>query len=90
MTLDYVYLLKDTMFVILDDSIYTNHSTSPNSAVVEDAKSPDFGSSYATRDIKKGEEWFEDYGDYDHPPWYVELMHQYKCDLGYFEMKKKN
>ena len=47
-------------------------------------------STYALRDIKKGEEWFEDYGDYDYPKWYIKIMEQYNCDLSYFKINQKS
>jgi hypothetical protein len=31
-------------------------------------------STYATRDIDIGEELFDDYGYYDYPEWFVELV----------------
>ena len=47
-------------------------------------------SSYAIRDIKKGDEWFEDYGDYDYPAWLMKILKQHKCDLSYFDINKKS
>ena len=43
-----------------DDSIYWNHCEHPNTG----PEGPDPLSTYATRNIKKGEEMFDDYGLY--------------------------
>ena len=53
---------------ILDDGVYGNHSSDPTTSINYPGKK-DKNSSYAVRDIKKGEEMFEDYGKYEWPKW---------------------
>ena len=81
--LEFAYAWEGTMNMLLDDSIYCNHSDQPNAGA--GGKDPD--SSYALRNIKKGEEWFEDYGEYEYPAWYKRLLKKYKCDTSFFKMK---
>ena len=45
-----------------------NHSTTPNLSSGLDPHS-----SYAARDIKKGEEFFEDYDSFGWPKWLIKL-----------------
>ena len=72
---------------ILDDGGMWNHSESPNTGYGPNADS-DVLSSYAIRDIKKGEELFEDYGSYKHPDWFVNLCSEFGSDMSYYEIKK--
>ena len=81
--LEFAYFWEGTLNILLDDSVYCNHSDDPNTGPNE----TDFESCYALRDIKKGEEWFEDYGTYQYPAWYLKLMKKYKCDLSFFTIK---
>ena len=68
--LEYAYFWDGTLNVLLDDSVYCNHSDNPNTGSSE----KDQDSCYAIRDIKKGEEWLEDYGSYHYPSWYEKLL----------------
>jgi hypothetical protein len=68
---------------ILDDGGYWNHSDTPNTG-----GGADLWSSYAIRDIKKGEELLDDYGMYEWPSWLQKLCVKYGVDLSYFTPKK--
>jgi len=41
-------------------------------------------SSYALKDIKKGEELFDDYGTYEHPKWLIKVCAEYGSAYDYF------
>ena len=58
-----------------------NHSAKPNTG-----EGPDPNSSYAIRNIKKGEELLDDYGTYGWPSWLLKLQEEYKVDTSYFEI----
>ena len=73
----------DILHEILDDALYMNHSSNPNLA-----DGPDPISSYANRDIKKGEELFEDYVSFGWPKWLQKLNKEYGIDLDYFMDKQ--
>ena len=72
----------------LDDSVFFNHDGSnPNTTVVGYPGAKDQLSGYAIRDIKKGEEIFEDYGKYEWPEWLLQLCEEFGSDMSYFEIK---
>ena len=58
-----------------------NHSAKPNTG-----EGPDPNSSYAIRNIKKGEELLDDYGTYGWPSWLLKLQEEYGVDTSYFEI----
>ena len=64
----------------MDDARFINHSPEPNMGYLsmEDTRS------FALRDIKKGEELFEDYNGYDYtispPEWLANLYLEYGID----------
>ena len=66
--LDYTYCINGYVNDICDDGVYWNHSTNPTTAMAYPGKK-DKNSAYAVRDIKKGEEMFGDYGQYEWPEW---------------------
>ena len=76
----HVYMDEDMLNEILDEAGYMNHSTKPNLGSGEDPHS-----SYATRNIKKGEEFFEDYDSFGWPKWLIKLNTEYGIDLSYFK-----
>ena len=45
-------------------------------------------SSFALRDIKKGEEFCEDYGKYDYPEWLLKLCDEFGCEEDYYVIKE--
>jgi len=62
--LDHVYHSGGYVNEILDDGKLFNHSDNANTGI---NVGPEPLSSYALRDIRKGEELFDDYGTYEHP-----------------------
>ena len=85
--LDYAYHDGECLNAIQDEGKYWNHSSNPNSCIGWPGAS-DQDSSYALRDIKKGEELFEDYGSYKHPSWLVNLCSEFGSDMSYYEIKE--
>ena len=75
-----------------DDSQFVNHSDTPNcgtpqSHLVERCSTEleldasgvcNSQHSYALRDIKAGEQLTEDYREYDHPDWFMDLIIQHQ------------
>jgi SET domain-containing protein len=79
--LDYTLGIKDKLCFILDDGKYMNHSLSPNCFTDMDTIV-----TYALRDIEVGEELFEDYRMFDHPPFLYNLLEKYNCFPDYYEV----
>ena len=83
--LDHTYVMSGRIFFPVGDGGYFNHSLTPNSSVV---RSDPLSSTYALRDIKKGEEICENYNSYDAkadwPQWYVKMMHAHGIFDEYF------
>ena len=71
---------------LLDDCQFWNHSDTPNTG----NHGPDPYNCYALRDIRKGEELFDDYGTYEWPDWYIHLLTEYNVDVDYFTVPDKN
>jgi SET domain-containing protein len=82
--LDHVYHSGGYVNEILDDGKLFNHSDFNNTGINSGA---DPLSSYALRDIKKGEELFDDYGTYEHPKWLIKLCAIYGSAYDYFTIK---
>ena len=62
-------LVCRVLIQILDDGDLWNHSKNPNTGSSEE--DPD--STYALRDIAKGEQLLDDYSIYDFPKWFVAM-----------------
>ena len=63
---------------ILDDGLLWNHSKDPNTGdCPEDIEDGDPFSSYAIRDIKKGEQLLDNYGSYDRLKWFEKLCNKF-------------
>ena len=71
---------------ILDDCKFWNHSDSPNTG----NDGPDPFNSYALQNIKRGEELLDDYGTYEWPEWYLQLLIEYGVDVDYFTVPDEN
>ena len=71
---------------LLDDCQFWNHSDDPNTG----CDGPDPFNAYALRDIRKGEELLDDYGTYEWPDWYLNLLIEYGVDVDYFTVHDKN
>lgn len=44
------------------------------------------GNTYALRDIELGEELFEDYNRFEHPPFLFGLLRKYECEPDYYDL----
>ena len=60
-----------------------NHSEDPNCGSGEEQLS-----SYAIKDIKKGEELLDDYGTFEWPAWIRKLLKEYDVPTDYFTHNK--
>ena len=71
----------------MDDARFINHNSEPNMGYLsmEDSRS------FALRDIKKGEELFEDYNGYDYtispPEWIAKLYLEYGIDESFLDSR---
>ena len=80
--LEYAYCWQGRVNVLTDHTNFINHAEEgiANIGMREDL---DIESTYALRDIKKGEEWFEDYGDWEFPAWYLSICKKYGADFSF-------
>lgn len=85
--LDFAYHDGECANAPLDEGKYYNHSNNPNTCSGWPG-ALDQDSSYALRDIKKGEELFEDYSKFKYPAWFVNLYNEFGSDLSFFEIKQ--
>jgi hypothetical protein len=79
--LDHVYGDETKVCEILDEGRLWNHSDAPNtgSSRVFAPGSPDhdYEGTYSMRDIQPGEEFLDDYGKYQYPPWLSKLRAEF-------------
>jgi len=66
---------------ILDDGKLVNHSHTPNAGAGLEPLS-----TYALRDIEKGEELREDYATCEYPAWFLALCKNYEIDFNYVKI----
>ena len=87
--LEYAYMWQGKVNIILDHTNFCNHAEDKdaNIGVREDL---DVESTYALRDIKKGEEWFEDYGVFEFAPWYLKICNKYGVKFDYVQNAPKS
>jgi len=71
----------DKLCLIIDDGQYVNHADAPNCKT--DLST---GHCYAIQDIATGEQIFEDYTSFTHPPFLFPLLKQYECEPDYYEL----
>ena len=71
----------DVLCLITDDGQYMNHHESPNCKT-----NLSNGNCYALRDITAGEQLFEDYTSFSHPPFLFPLLKMYQCEPDYYEL----
>jgi hypothetical protein len=67
--------------LINDDGQYVNHSENPNCKT--DLST---GHCYAIQDISVGEQIFEDYASFTHPPFLFPLLKRYDCEPDYYAL----
>ena len=72
----------------LDDGGLWNHSDTPNTGGGPGPESC-IDSTYAIRDIKKGEELLDDYGIYEYTDWYNKILKEYGVDNSFFKVDAK-
>jgi hypothetical protein len=75
----------EVLSLIIDDGQYVNHAEMPLYNCKTDQSN---GNCYAIRDIGSGEQIFEDYLSYSHPPFLISLLKQYNCEPDYYEIPK--
>jgi hypothetical protein len=83
--LDYAFGKGDVLCLITDDGVYMNHADASNCNCRTDLNS---GNCFAVRDIKAGEQLFEDYATFSHPPFLFELLKKYDCEPTYYTINK--
>ena len=76
---------NDVLCLILDDGQYMNHAETldPQCNCKTDLKS---GHCFATREIKAGEQLFEDYATFSHPSFLYPLLEKYNCAPDYYDL----
>jgi hypothetical protein len=67
--------------LIRDDGQYVNHAAAPACNCQTDLVS---GHCYSLRAIEAGEQIFEDYSGFSHPPFLFPLLKQYDCEPDYY------
>jgi hypothetical protein len=67
--------------LINDDGQYINHSATPNCKT--DLST---GHCYAIQDIAIGDQIFEDYSSFSHPPFLFPLLKKYDCEPDYYDL----
>lgn len=81
--LDYVFGKGELLCLITDDNLYMNHASAPDCNCLTDIIS---GNCYAMRDIIEGEQLYEDYVSFSHPPFLYALLEKYQCKPTYYEL----
>jgi SET domain-containing protein len=71
------YGWRGLMWLPLDDSVYWNHSGTPNTMPGELETDDD---AYAARDIQRGEELVCNYLEFEYPHWLLDLYRRYDID----------
>lgn len=81
--LDVTFGKNNMLCLITDDGIYMNHAdkSSYNCNCKTDIIT---GNCYALRDIKIGEQLFEDYSTFSHPTFLYKLLKKYNCEPSYY------
>jgi hypothetical protein len=79
--LDITFGKNELLCLITDDGKYMNHADKTSSNCKTDLTS---GNCYALRDIKIGEQLFEDYSTFSHPAFLYTLLKKYNCEPSYY------
>lgn len=77
--LDLSYGVSGEIHYIMDDGKYMNHSDNPNCYTVMET-----ATTFALRDIEKGEILTEDYSKYTHPEYLKHILKKYECEPDYY------
>jgi hypothetical protein len=73
----------DVLCLIIDDGQYVNHADAPLCNCKTDLST---GNCYAIQDIAAGEQIFEDYTSFSHPPFLFPLLNLYQCEPDYYAL----
>ena len=73
----------EVLCLITDDGQYMNHADAATCNCKTDLQT---GHCYAKRNIRRGEQLFEDYSMYSHPSFLYPLLKEYQCEPNYYEM----
>ena len=82
--LDYSFGRGEKLCLILDDGVYINHALGNSSNCKTCMQT---GDCFAWRDIEAGEEIFEDYTSFTHPPFLLKLLEKYEAMPDYYPIK---
>jgi hypothetical protein len=81
--LNYSFGRGELICLIKDDGQYMNHADAANCNCKTDLLT---GHCFAMRDIKSGEQLFEDYLTYSHPSFLYKLLKKYECEPDYYAL----
>jgi hypothetical protein len=81
--LDSSFGKADVLCLITDDGQYMNHAAPPDFNCKTDLQT---GHCYSVRPILQGEQLFEDYASFSHPPFLFPLLKQYHCEPNYYAL----
>lgn len=81
--LDYSFGKGDKLCLITDNGVYMNHADVSACNCKTDLNT---GNCFALRDINIGEQLFENYATYSHPPFLFDLLKQYQCEPTYYDL----
>ena len=79
---------ENSLCLITDDGQYMNHADALSSEC-NCRTNLKTGHCYAIRDISTGEQLFEDYLSFSHPPFLYELLKKYHCEPTYYALPAK-
>ena len=79
--LDLTFGKGDKLVFITDDGRYFNHSDTPNCRTDIET-----GHTYTKVDIKVGDELFDNYETFSHPPFLFEMLDLYQCMPTYYNI----
>ena len=80
--LDYAFGKGDLLCLITDNGMYMNHADAIGCNCYTDIIT---GDCFAKKNIKAGEQLFENYATYSHPPFLFVLLKKYQCDPTYYK-----
>jgi hypothetical protein len=81
--LDASFGKAEVLCLITDDGQYMNHASAPDCNCKTDLQT---GHCYSLRPIPAGEQLFEDYASFSHPPFLFPLLKQYNCEPNYYAL----
>lgn len=81
--LNYSFGKGELLCLINDDGQYMNHAEGANANCKTDLVT---GNCSSIRNIKLGEQLFEDYATFSHPSFLYKLLQQYDCEPDYYDL----